>query len=89
MALQQLQNKRLRETFSKLATQASDKDLSWDDVTRSLLVMTETERKMVHDRIKYKFGEALPGVRAFQSDELPSRERDQAIKRRVILRFFK
>ena len=59
LALQQLMTKRLRDTFSKLATQASDKDLSWDDATRSLLVMTETERKMVHERIRYKFGESL------------------------------
>ena len=59
LALQQLMTKRLRDTFSKLATQASDKDLSWDDATRSLLVMTETERKMVHERIRYKFGETL------------------------------
>ena len=89
LALQQLLTKRMRDTFSKLATQASDKDLSWDDATRSLLVMTETERKMVHDRIRYKFGETIAQSRASYQNDNPNYQKNQAIKRRVLMRFFK
>ena len=52
--------------------------------------MTEAERKMVHERLRYKFGQPLIGGEAVIRDELrEEHSHDQAIKRKVLNRLLR
>ena len=52
--------------------------------------MTETERKMVHERLRYRFGQPLVGGEAVIRDELrEEHSQEQAIKKKVLNRLFR